>query len=162
MSPPRRYSSRPFPPCPYVPGRGRRPERDHGGHWFGVRAAPETLDEEHWRLCEPYLFGIDLFNHGYWWEAHEALEALWIAAGRQSRIGRFLQGVIQVSVAALKHAIGANAPARRLAAAGCAKLETASHTFLGIDVAALIGQITRLVSGHAAEPPRIELVDFDG
>jgi hypothetical protein len=36
---------------------------------------------EDWRSCDLYLYGIDLFNHGYWWEAHEALEDVWLAAG---------------------------------------------------------------------------------
>ncbi|TGQ49534.1 DUF309 domain-containing protein, partial [Mesorhizobium sp. M1C.F.Ca.ET.210.01.1.1] len=27
-----------------------------------------------------FRWGIDLFNHGYYWEAHEAWEPLWHAA----------------------------------------------------------------------------------
>ena len=60
------------------------------------------LDPTMWYDCESYLYGVDLFNHAYWWEAHEAWEGPWRAAGRQSATGFFLQGLIQISVARLK------------------------------------------------------------
>lgn len=51
---------------------------------------------------EPYLFGLDLFNHGYYWEAHEAWEALWHAAGRRGPPGDFLKGLIKLAAAGVK------------------------------------------------------------
>ena len=43
------------------------------------------LNHEDWRECEEFLYGIDLFNAGYWWECHEVLEGLWHAAGSARR-----------------------------------------------------------------------------
>lgn len=59
-----------------------------------------------WRTSEAYLLGCDLYNHAYWWEAHEAWEGLWRVVPNPSRQRRFLQGLIQVSAASLKLRMG--------------------------------------------------------
>ena len=52
------------------PCRFPHPTRDPAGHSFGVVAAPcPPPDPVRWLDCRPYLYGIDLFNHGYYWEA---------------------------------------------------------------------------------------------
>ena len=62
-----------------------------------------SFEAENWHSCEEYLYGVDLFNHGFWWEAHEALETVWLAAGgRHTETGTFIQGLIQITVAHLK------------------------------------------------------------
>lgn len=53
-------------------------------------------------MCVPYLYGVDLFNRAFFWEAHEAWEEVWNAVGHRSTPGRMLQGMIQVSAALLK------------------------------------------------------------
>ena len=81
-----RYTQRPFPSYRYLPYQSGatlpHPHNDPAGHSY--HAEEEYLPPftpEDWRSCELYLYGIDLFNHGYWWEAHEALEDVWLAAG---------------------------------------------------------------------------------
>ncbi len=49
-----------------------------------------------------YLYGIDWFNHGYYWEAHEAWEGLWNACGRRGPTGSFLKALIALAAAGLK------------------------------------------------------------
>ena len=67
----------PLPPYSYVPGKFPHPIRDPQGHSFGeVPDAVVNLDPQQWRECRPYLRGIDLFNHGFYWEAHESWEAV--------------------------------------------------------------------------------------
>ena len=44
----------------------------------------------------------DLLNHGFYWEAHEAWETLWHAAGRKGEIADFLKGLIKLAAAAVK------------------------------------------------------------
>src|SRR5438034_61382 len=62
----------PFPAYSYVPGHFPHPLSDPRGHSFGVQPErPASLDPEHWRLSRPYLYALDLFNYGYYWEAHE-------------------------------------------------------------------------------------------
>ncbi len=46
---------------------------------------------------DPYLQGISLFNHGKFFDAHEALEDVWRAAPPENK--KFLQGLVQVAVA---------------------------------------------------------------
>ena len=60
------------------------------------------LNHEDWRKSEEYLYGIDLFNEGYWWECHEVLEGLWHASGVGTEAGHVLQAVIQCAAAHLK------------------------------------------------------------
>ena len=55
-----------------------------------------------WRESPDYLYGVDLFNHGYYWEAHEAWEGLWRAAGKTGLAARFLKGLIKLTAAAIK------------------------------------------------------------
>lgn len=61
----------------------------------------------------PYLFGCDLYNHGYWWEAHEAWESLWLSCTHPVQRG-YLQGLIQVANAHLKLEMGRHKAVRRL------------------------------------------------
>ena len=98
-----RYSSQDFPPYRYVPGLHPHPTNSPEGHSYGEE------DEEHekwnsslWRKNDDYLFGIDLYNYHYYWEAHEAWEGLWIASIRNSSEHRFLQGLIKCGAALLK------------------------------------------------------------
>jgi predicted metal-dependent hydrolase len=90
-----------------VPGKTPHPVSDPAGHSFGTRNNPVTeFDPTRWRECRPYLRGIDLFNHGYYWEAHEAWEALWHAAGRAGPVADFVKALIQLAVAGVKHLEG--------------------------------------------------------
>jgi hypothetical protein len=134
---PPRYSRCIFPAYAHVPGETPHPTRSPSGHSFNVKQSesPEALNPAAWQDCEAYLFGIDLFNFGFWWEAHEAWEEPWHAAGRRSSTGLFLQGLIQVSVARLKWAQDLWRPARRLATDGRAKLSLNKGTFAGLQVA---------------------------
>ena len=158
-----RYTRRPFPPYRYLPFRGGsghpHPRNDPAGHSYD--ADEEYLPHfaaDDWADCEPYLYGIDLFNHGYWWEAHEAWETVWLAAGaRETRCGRFVQGLIQLAAAQLKRALGARQGAQSLTDAGCEKLAESQGIYLGIDVAALMAAAQRCLHEDRGEFPRIAL-----
>jgi hypothetical protein len=97
----------PLPSDAFVPGRSPRPARAE------IESVEEPPREENWRRCRRYLVGIDLFNHGFYWEAHEAWESLWIAAGRRGRTADFLKGLIKLAAAAVKVRQGNAAGARR-------------------------------------------------
>lgn len=154
-----RYSRRSFPAYRFVPGRAPHPTRDPEGHSRHEPAEKlERFDPADWRTCECYLYGIDLFNHGYWWEAHEALETVWIAAGRRSRTGLFIQGLIQVAVAHLKNHQGFTVVARRMARSGLDKMKLVNGVFLGIDMARFRRDVTDWTDGKLAGPVRIELL----
>ncbi len=100
---PRLAPNQPFPAYSYVPGRFPHPMSDPRGHSFGIKPQrPDAPDPDHWRLCRPYLYGMDLFNHGYYWEAHEVWEGLWHACGRSGQTGHFLKGLIHLAAAGVK------------------------------------------------------------
>ena len=155
--PPPRYSARPFPPYRFVPGRSPHPTRDPQGHSFGEPDPPETIEPDAWHDREGYLFAIDLFNYEYWWEAHEALEPMWLAAGRTTNDGLFVQGLIQVSAALLKHSMGVVDAARRKGADGCAKLRTTPTRHFGIDVPDFTRQVTQYLAGTRRAVPVVRL-----
>ena len=144
---PPRYSHRSLPPYRHELGKTPHPERDPAGHSFGRREeAPQGWSAEGWRENELYLYGVDLFNLGYWWEAHAAWEALW-QTSRSEAAGRFLQGLIQIAAALVQDRAGRRQGARRLAAKGLANLRGLvgepgevdrgrSISYMGVDIGA--------------------------
>ncbi len=102
-APPRFLPGEPLPPYSYVPGRFPHPHSDPNGHSYGRPPAPASRpDPDAWPSCVAYLRGIDLFNHGYYWEAHEAWESLWHACGRAGPLADFFKALIQLAVAGVK------------------------------------------------------------
>ena len=154
-----RYSSRPFPAYRFVPGKAPHPTRDPEGHSYNKE--PEELasfDFENWNSCEAYLFGIDLFNHGYWWEAHEALETVWVTVGRRTETGAFIQGLIQIAVAHLKWFQGFHDSAKRMAQEGLERMKRVTGIYLGIEFAVFRAAVESYFSGENDTPVTIELV----
>jgi predicted metal-dependent hydrolase len=105
-----------LPPHAYVPGHRPHPTRDPRGHAYGKPQdpPPAALDPDAWRESLPYLRGIELFEHGYYWEAHEAWEGLWIAAGREGPVAELLRGLILLAAAGVKIRQGRGAGAATL------------------------------------------------
>ncbi len=99
----RRYSGVPFPPYRFIPGKSPHPTEDPKGHSFGKKEEPEAWHSpEEWPQNTAYLYGVDLYNHGYWWEAHEAWESLWRRPQANILTKKFLKGLIKISAAFLK------------------------------------------------------------
>ena len=70
----RRYSRRPLPAYRYVPRLHPHPVRDARGHSHRgglklTRHGPWSADE--WRTLDDWLYGVDLFNRFYFWEAQD-------------------------------------------------------------------------------------------
>ena len=86
------------------------------------------LDPGAWRESIDYLYGVDLYNHLYYWEAHEAWEGPWKVMSRQAFPSVFLQGLIQVAAALLKRELGVTEGMRRLSRAGFTRLERVRRT----------------------------------
>src|SRR5262245_62105594 len=103
MSEPRLVPVGKLPPYTYVPGRRPHPHSDPLGHRYGHDwPAAIAVTAEGWADSPLYLIGIDLFNHGYYWEAHEAWESLWHACGRTGNVATFLKALIQWAVVGIK------------------------------------------------------------
>src|SRR5262249_60957310 len=86
----------PSPPSRFVPGHAPPPSQP-GGYAAGERPAPPPYEPlERWRASRPYLRGLDFFNRGWWWEAHESWESLWhVCEGRDEAQHELPKGLIQ-------------------------------------------------------------------
>lgn len=160
VPPPRLAPERPFPAYAYRPGRTPHPTRDAQGHSHGaLPESPAAPDPDAWRACPDYLYGIDLFNYGYYWEAHEAWEGLWVACGRRGATARFLQGLINLAAAGFKaragNARGLRANARTAWAMfdSFAKRAPGTVRYMGLEVAALADFAARNATGSERPAP---------
>jgi hypothetical protein len=94
----------------YIPGKGPKDEKRKDIPSIKI----EVLPPERWRENEAYLYGIDLYHVGFFYEAHEVWEALWHKVGHRTPQGQFLKALIQLAAAQLKHQMGEERPALRL------------------------------------------------
>ena len=136
-----------FPCYAHRLGLTAHPRRDEGGHSYGQAefCAPAGLRPDNWRASRLYLWGVDLFNNAFWWEAHEAWEALWKCSAPLVR--EFLQGLIQIGAACLKAAAGNRVGTERLLDKGRRRLERVcgeTGVFMGVELPAFLAQLDSL------------------
>lgn len=83
-------------PCySYVPGHGSpHPVNEPVSERRSLAAT--LIDNAEW------LHALDLFNHGFYWEAHEVWEGFWNTLGRTTPEARLVQGLIHLAAAAVK------------------------------------------------------------
>lgn len=163
---------RPLPPYSYVPGLFPHPESDPLGHSYGTkRRQPIAPTETAWRQCPEYLWGIDLFNHGYYWEAHESWEQVWHACGRRGKIADFLKGLIKLAAAGVKAREGVSAGVQRHARRAHELFEIVSsssgtdETLLGMSVSELASAAQTLCANplrviHTGNEAVVRLMPF--
>lgn len=154
MQPIRFAPEQPFPPYSYVPGKFPHPFSDPAGHSYGSH--PIAAIEADWQHSTAYRFGLDLFNHGYYWEAHEDWEGVWKQLGRSGVAADFLKGLIKLAAAGVKaregNAIGIERHARRaeqLFHAVSAR-QPAPQFCGGLELAFLV-QTSADIAAHAAQ-----------
>lgn len=138
-----------FPSYSYVPGRFPHPTSDPHGHSFGVEVTETVVPSDTtWQQCQSYLRGIELFNHGYYWEAHEAWEAAWIACGRSGVAADFLKALIKLAAAGVKAREGRSGGVRRHATRCVELLQSASSEcggmYFGVEIAQLQSTASRV------------------
>lgn len=96
-APPRR-SARALPVRRHLPGEGPHPATE------GFVAAPD------------WDWAADLFDHRYYWEAHEVWEACWAPLDKRSEEAALLQGLICAAAFVIKQHQGVADGAARLLA----------------------------------------------
>ena len=155
----RRYAPGTFiPSTPYWPGvNDRDPE-------FKAATSPVSDD---WRQDLGYLHGIDLFNHGCYWDAHEAWEHIWLHLTDQKTLRTHLQGLIQGSACLLKLRLSQPSPAKTIWKRGRCRLESVSsettdNIYRGIEIPILISSIDALVAAQNSQfsAPKIDLIGW--
>ena len=144
-----------LPPYTHVPGRTPHPINDPAGHSFGkppTASSAPTLDN--WASCEALREGEELFEAGYYWEAHETWEQAWVAAGRRGAIANLLKGLIKLAAAGVKiyegQPAGVQRHAARAAALFTAVQQELGETALGYSLPGL----TALARTIADSPPQ--------
>jgi hypothetical protein len=160
---PRLAPDMPLPPYRFVPGGpSPHPTGDPRGHSFGPEPPrPVPLEPERWRECRPFLYGLDLFNGGFYWESHVQWESLWLGCGRKGTTADFLKGLIKLAAAGVKHMEGQPAGVRshsRRAAdlwqRVAVSLGGEPKRFMGFPLDDLIGLAKRIAeSGWPVQPP---------
>ena len=94
--------------------------------------------------------GVDHFNRGEYFEAHEAWEAAWL--GTSGPLAEFYKGLVQCA-AALHHVRRRNlVGARRLHDRQRLRLAAFSPRMLGVPVARLLGDMDELFASLASDP----------
>jgi uncharacterized protein len=139
LRPPRYCPQRSLPGHAFIPGRTPKPAE-------GSQPA-QYLSADRWQDNQAYLWGVDLYNHGFAWEAHEAWEGLWQAAKHDATQATFLQGLIQCAAARVKLSMGDVAATQRLLERGLARLskvqEQHGERYMGLD-------LSRYLTEHAS------------
>ena len=146
---------RTLPPYGYVPGRYPHPQRDPEGHSFGLSderfgASPDVDD---WTAHEMWLYVLDLFNAGYYWEAHEGLEAWWRVSDVDDPRRALFQGLLRLAAAGVKAREGRPGGVRKHAAraaellAGVAADRAGDARLLGLDPVELRAAAVELADG---------------
>jgi hypothetical protein len=145
MKVPRLQPSWPLPDYVFIPGKHPHPKKV-GGHMEGQKdPEADPIDLKHPQKCEFLRYGLDLYNHGYFWESHVYFESLWNAHHRTGSVADFLKGLIKMGAAGVKlaieqktSAIGHFDRARELFVAVKA---SEGEQFLGFDLTTLIKEI---------------------
>ena len=103
---PRYLPERAWPVYAYRPGHDPHPTRDLEGHSRGLPEDDSPAEPPaRWLDSPRYLRGIDLFNHGYGWEAHEVWESMWHRPAEATQ-AQWLQALIQLAAASVQESIG--------------------------------------------------------
>jgi hypothetical protein len=163
----RHAPDRSLPPYAFLPGRDPHPTRDPSGHSFEASEQElPYLPAEVWPTNEEYLFGVDLYNHGFLWEAHEAWEGVWNASKHDPLQKEHLQGLIQCAAACLKIRMEQPRGLARLSELGTARLEGVARKtggqFMGIDLMSFVADLRSFASSEPSSidgRPPIELED---
>ena len=121
-----------------------RPERSPLG-------APELPQSIHDRAFDR---GLDLFNHGRFFEAHEVLEDVWRALPRSSAAKKHLQGLVQLAVAFHHESRGNLRGARSVLDRALRNLTGAGTSFPDLDLDQLGADMANWQKHLAGAAPR--------
>lgn len=148
-----RYTKSNFPAYRFVPGIHPHPVNSPEGHSYGHDEDDiGKWESDDWKLNESYLYGVDLYNYHFYWEAHEAWEGLWLASVKRSSEHMFIQGLIKTGAALLKirmasYEIQDLIGARTLSKSGMDLLSRVGVSkFMGLDIVAYLEAYSEFIN----------------
>lgn len=99
---PRYYAELSLPQERYLPGKTTHPRKRTTPNPYEFLLLLDPFAYPWWK--HPlFYYGIDLFNHQFWWESHECWEMLWIHLDGSEK--NFLQALIQMSACCLTNVL---------------------------------------------------------
>ena len=129
-----------FPTHAYVPGENaRHPE----GAFDPIRGTAQPgMSEAALANSDAFQMGLRYLKRGFYWEAHEVLEPVWMACPPNAVSRSVVQGLIQLANARLKVKMGKPKAAARLFDIARKHLAAADNaTVLGITASAFLKEI---------------------
>ncbi len=156
-----RAESRPsrLPAYTYVPG-GPWPHPNRAKEVRADRASSRASRQRRSRRMWPprrlFRRGVELFDAGYYWEAHEAWEVLWHAVGRRGPTADILRGLIKLAAAGIKvrerREPGVRTHARRAAECFASARRQGGRHQLGLDLDVWIARALAIADDPPADP----------
>jgi len=101
-----------LPDYAHLPGANARHEEGFLDHV--IETIPDSVSETNIQGHAAWNYTLSLIEHGYFWEAHEVLEAMWMRAPMNSREKSFFKLMIQIVNAELKVKLMRNNAVKRL------------------------------------------------
>jgi hypothetical protein len=96
----------------HIPGTGTEPD------WPPLEAAKamaaDPTTDKNWQHNQAYIYGFALLRGGFFWEAHEVWEVVWLNSAPNGLERSLLRALIQIANAELKAAMGRYQATRRL------------------------------------------------
>ena len=90
-----------LPPHAYIPGQTQRHQEEQFDEI--IASIPSDIDFETLQTLSAFHIALNFMQHGFHWEAHEILEAIWMNTAQNSIERLFTQCVIHLANANLKH-----------------------------------------------------------
>jgi hypothetical protein len=113
----------------YVPGSTQR----HAEDLFDRFKPDASMPEELLSRCTAWHLGLQFFGEGFYWEAHEMWEAIWLRLGQTTPERAMVQSLIQLANTGLKVKIGRpKAQERLLGLARQARPDAALLPLMGV------------------------------
>ncbi|MBX2885985.1 MAG: DUF309 domain-containing protein [Granulosicoccus sp.] len=134
-----------WPTHAYVPGQNER----HPEHAFYAltSSVKPTLSVEELSQSLAFRHGLIYLDSGYYWEAHEVFEPIWLVLPKDSGERLFVQGLIQLANAYLKYKMQRPKASLRLCQLArelITQMELAE--IMGVNCASILTRIKRLES----------------
>lgn len=135
-----------LPPHAYVPGR--TPRHAEGAFDAITDSVRPGMTPAELARTRAWAAGWRFIDAGFYWEAHEVLEPVWMQTAPDSAPRAMVAAVIQYANAELKRVMGRPKAALRLCDIAAAHLERAqaggAPARMGVEPEALHGRIARL------------------
>lgn len=153
-----RYCERPLPTTPYLPGGHSHNDNDSTAPDLRAGLSLSNCEAEHWAECTAYLYAVDLYNAGFWYEAKSLWRELADKSPDRPEQQAFLTGLSHAADALLVRRMGWRSGVAQ-ARGRCAHifLHLRTRHYMGLPVDAWYKRLDRCLRPGGMDFPRIEL-----